>query len=153
MADANHATCPHCGASLPAAAPAGLCPRCLREQSRSVPQRRPSVLGLPVIAALLTVGGIGTTASQGVDAAPNRAVIGSGVDDAGAHYRLGNALTDQGKLEEAIAEYRTAIRLKPDYADAHTNLGAALNDQGKFAEAIPELREAIRLKPDYAGAH
>jgi hypothetical protein len=29
MAIANHTTCPRCGATLPAVAPAGLCPRCL----------------------------------------------------------------------------------------------------------------------------
>ena len=28
-----------------------------------------------------------------------------------------------GKLDEAIAEFRTAIRLKPDHAEAHSNLG------------------------------
>ena len=60
---------------------------------------------------------------------------------------------DQGKLEEAIAAYRTAIRLKPDYAEAHYNLGIALHDQGKLEEAIAEYRTAIRLKPDYANAH
>ena len=36
------------------------------------------------------------------------------------------ALHGQGKLDEAIAEYREAIRLKPDYAEAHFNLGIAL---------------------------
>ena len=39
-----------------------------------------------------------------------------------AHVILGNALHDQGKLDEAIAEQRTAIRLKPDFAGAHNNL-------------------------------
>ena len=32
----------------------------------------------------------------------------------------------QGKLDEAIAEYREAIRLKPDDADAHRDLGTRL---------------------------
>ena len=60
---------------------------------------------------------------------------------------------DQGKLEEAIAEFRTAIRLKPDFAEAHYNLGIALAGQGKLEEAIAEYRAAIRLKPDDAEAH
>ena len=59
----------------------------------------------------------------------------------------------QGKLDEAIAAYREAIRLKPDDAEAHYNLGIALSGQGKLDEAIAEYREAIRLKPDYAEAH
>ena len=37
------------------------------------------------------------------------------------------ALTDQGKLDEAVAAYRQAIRIKPDYAEAHSNLLFSLN--------------------------
>jgi len=56
-------------------------------------------------------------------------------------------------LDAAIAEYREAIRIKPDLAEAHASLGIALQNQGKLAEAIAEFREAIRLKPDLVGAH
>ena len=62
-------------------------------------------------------------------------------------------LPHQGKLDEAIADYREAIRLKPDYLEAHSNLGVALASQGKPEEAIAECREAIRLKPGLAEAH
>ena len=41
------------------------------------------------------------------------------------------ALSEQGKLDEAIAEYREAMRLKPDLAEAHTNLGIALLRPGE----------------------
>jgi serine/threonine-protein kinase len=70
-----------------------------------------------------------------------------------AHNNLGNALHDQGKLDEAIAEYRAALRLNPNYTEAHNNLGVALRDQGKLDEAIAEYRAALRLKPDYPDAH
>ena len=66
---------------------------------------------------------------------------------------LGNALRRQGKLDEAIAEYREAIRLQPDDHIGHYNLGDILRSQGKLDEAIAEYREAIRLQPDYAYAH
>jgi Flp pilus assembly protein TadD len=33
-----------------------------------------------------------------------------------AHSNLGNALKDQGKLDEAVAAYRQAISIKPDGA-------------------------------------
>jgi tetratricopeptide (TPR) repeat protein len=56
-------------------------------------------------------------------------------------------------VDEAIAAYRDAIRLKPESAEAHGNLGLALTEQGQVAEAITELRETIRLKPDFFGAH
>ena len=58
-----------------------------------------------------------------------------------AHNNLGNRPgATRGKLDEAIAEYREAIRLKPDYADAHYNLGIALATRGKLDEAIAEYR-------------
>ena len=40
-----------------------------------------------------------------------------------AHSNLGIALRDQGKVDEAIDEYREAIRIRPDLAEAHVNLG------------------------------
>ena len=58
-----------------------------------------------------------------------------------------------GKLDEAIAEYREAIRLKPDLRRGPQQPRHRPDDQGKLDEAIAEYREAIRLKPDYAEAH
>ena len=52
------------------------------------------------------------------------------------------ALKDQGKLDEAVACYRRALELKPDYAEAHSNLGNALKDQGKLDEAVACYRRA-----------
>ena len=46
-----------------------------------------------------------------------------------AHY-----WSDQGKLDEAVAQYQRALALKPDFAEAHNNLGNALKDQGKPEE-------------------
>jgi hypothetical protein len=61
---------------------------------------------------------------------------------ANAFDNYGNELYRQGKLEEAAAEYRTAIRLSPDRAEPHYDLGLALRKQGKSAEAIAEFRKA-----------
>jgi predicted O-linked N-acetylglucosamine transferase (SPINDLY family) len=66
---------------------------------------------------------------------------------------LGVALNDQGKLEEAIAAYRQAISIKPDFAEAYSNLGNSLNEQGKLDEAIAEYRKAINIRPDFTEAH
>jgi len=66
---------------------------------------------------------------------------------------LGVVLNDQGKLEEAIAAYRQAISIKPDFAEAYSNLGNSLNDQGKVDEAIAAYRQAISIRPDFPEAH
>ena len=39
------------------------------------------------------------------------------------YNNMGNALKEQGKLEEAIEAYNKALAIKPDYADAHYNMG------------------------------
>ncbi|MBD2559839.1 MULTISPECIES: tetratricopeptide repeat protein [Nostoc] len=57
-------------------------------------------------------------------------------NSATAYYNLGNALSDQKKLDEAIAQYRKAIELDPKYANAYNGLGNALRDQKKLDEAI-----------------
>jgi predicted O-linked N-acetylglucosamine transferase (SPINDLY family) len=60
---------------------------------------------------------------------------------------------DMGQLDDAIASYQHAVRLKADYADAHYNLGRALQCKGRFDAAITAYRLAIGLKPDYDDAH
>ena len=60
---------------------------------------------------------------------------------------------DQGKVEEAIAEIRAAIRLDPQLSEAYYNLGNALHADGNLDEAISEYRAAIRCDRDFAGAH
>jgi tetratricopeptide (TPR) repeat protein len=69
------------------------------------------------------------------------------------HLDLGLALWQKGRFDEAFAEYREAIRIKPDYAEAHNALGTALRDTRKADNAMAEYREAIRLRPDFAEAH
>ena len=64
-----------------------------------------------------------------------------------ARNNLGGALHDQGKLEEAIAAYRAAVQIKPDYAMAYYNLGLALKARRKPAEAVAEFRKARKNAP------
>ena len=59
----------------------------------------------------------------------------------------------RGQLDEAIAQYRKALEIKPDYAEAHYNLGIALAGRGQIDEAIDHYRKALEIKPDYAKAH
>jgi tetratricopeptide (TPR) repeat protein len=70
-----------------------------------------------------------------------------------AHNNLGLVLTDQGRVEEAIAEYRASLRIKPDHWGAHYNLANALVTQGKLADAITEYQVVLRAEPNFAPAH
>lgn len=47
-----------------------------------------------------------------------RRASGSRVDAAEAHYGLGSAFSMQGKREDAVAEPREALRLRPNYPEA-----------------------------------
>ncbi|MFH2210225.1 MAG: tetratricopeptide repeat protein [Pseudomonadota bacterium] len=69
------------------------------------------------------------------------------------HYNLANLLAGQGRLEDAVRHYRTAIRLKPDYAQAYNNLGLALARQGDRAGAMVCYRKAIRSLGTYPDPH
>src|SRR5207245_1053825 len=53
----------------------------------------------------------------------------------------------------AVAEYREALRLRPNFPEAHFALGNAENDQGKLAEAVEEYRKGLRLRPGDPAAH
>ena len=58
-------------------------------------------------------------------------------------------LAGRGQVDEAIAHYRKALEIKPDYAEAHNNLGLALAGRGQVDEAIAHYRKALEIKPDY----
>jgi tetratricopeptide (TPR) repeat protein len=61
-------------------------------------------------------------------------------------------LAETGKWDEAIACFREAVRLRPNYADALNNLGNVLYFQKKLDEAVACYEEVLRLAPEHAGA-
>jgi spermidine synthase len=68
-------------------------------------------------------------------------------DSADLHNVMGIALAEQGRIDEAIAEFREAARLEPDSARTHWHLGAALASRGARDEAIEHLRRSVQLDP------
>ena len=69
------------------------------------------------------------------------------------HGNLGLVLSAQGKLDAAVASYRRALALQPNYIEACNNLGNALIDQGKLEEAVASFRRALVLDPKFADSH
>jgi Flp pilus assembly protein TadD len=74
-------------------------------------------------------------------------------DAAIPHHNLGTAYGKQDRLNEAVDEFITALKLRPDFAEAHYNLGIAYGRQNRLDEAVNQFITVLKLKPDYAAAH
>ena len=66
---------------------------------------------------------------------------------------LGCELLNQGKLDEAIAEFQNALHVDPRFCRAYVGIGAALQQKGKVDEAVAQFEEALKINPKYATAH
>jgi tetratricopeptide (TPR) repeat protein len=83
-----------------------------------------------------------------------RQVMGKDDKNPDAHNILGRMMGRTGADSQAIkAEFREAIRLRPDFADAENNLGLVLAQSDEDEAAVAAFREAIRLAPNWADAH
>jgi Flp pilus assembly protein TadD len=78
------------------------------------------------------------------------------VDLAPAHYRprllLGEALQDAGRRDEALAEYRTAIRLRPTEPAGYVKVGQCLAEVGRWTEARAHFLKALEMQPQHVAA-
>ncbi|MCX6267700.1 MAG: tetratricopeptide repeat protein, partial [Bacteroidetes bacterium] len=64
----------------------------------------------------------------------------------------GLQMETSGKLQDAIAFYKQALDMKPDYPEAWFNLGNVYGKINQFSEAMNCLNNAIRYKSDYSEA-
>ncbi|MDX2254565.1 MAG: tetratricopeptide repeat protein [Pseudanabaenaceae cyanobacterium bins.39] len=64
----------------------------------------------------------------------------------------GIRLAQKGKTDAAIACWRSAISLYPNYVDAHYNLGIALSESGNLDLAISSFQTVIQLDPKHNNA-
>ncbi|HWA39923.1 MAG TPA: tetratricopeptide repeat protein [Burkholderiales bacterium] len=69
------------------------------------------------------------------------------------HANLGDCLTLQWKLDEALVEHRAAIALAPQNARLHFGLGNVLVRLGELEAGEAALRHAIELDPAFEEAH
>jgi tetratricopeptide (TPR) repeat protein len=68
------------------------------------------------------------------------------------HLRVGRIYYQLRMLDEAVEEYRKALRLSPNFADIITHLGIALRDKGNYDEAIAQFNRAKESNPRYIPA-
>jgi tetratricopeptide (TPR) repeat protein len=83
-----------------------------------------------------------------------RIALAQDPNDPAANSNLGNALQQQGRMEEALAAYRQALAVPGGATrpESHNDYGVALARAGRIEEAIAQFREAVRLDPGYQAA-
>src|SRR5689334_22609193 len=69
-------------------------------------------------------------------------------DQASTARNLGASLSDAGRLEEALAAFKTAIALDPDNVRGRLGCARVLIDMGEQRDAVIELEEGSRLALD-----
>jgi tetratricopeptide (TPR) repeat protein len=67
---------------------------------------------------------------------------------AAAHTNLGLSLRAAGRVREAIAHFRRALRLDPNDPNSYSGLGSALWHVGETGASIAALRHWLTLRPD-----
>lgn len=120
----------------------------------AVGSRRAVALG---IAAALAFAGVTVARNHDFRSAVNiwTDTVAKRADSSRARNNLGLALLAvPGHRAEAIAQFETALRLKPGFLEVHNNLGNALAElPGRLDDAIAHYSAAIRAKPTFAQAH
>ncbi|NEQ35830.1 MAG: tetratricopeptide repeat protein [Okeania sp. SIO3I5] len=69
------------------------------------------------------------------------------------HYRLGQISAKQGKLEEAITCYNTAIEINPYFTEAYYSLANILVNQNQLEAAASLCQKLIKIQPNLWQAH
>ena len=69
------------------------------------------------------------------------------------HCKRGIANSLNGKQDAAIANWRQALRLNPNYATAYNNIAYAKIHQCRYKSAIANCKKAIHLNPKFATAY
>lgn len=64
-----------------------------------------------------------------------------------AYSNLGNVYKERNQLQQALENYRHAVRLKPDFIDGYINLAAALVAAGDMEQAVQAYVTALQYNP------
>src|SRR5207302_10406690 len=71
---------------------------------------------------------------------------------ANAHLSLGHDYRAAGALELAIAQYRRALELRPQFNDIRLALGRALVEHGRHGEGVAGLGGVLLVGPSWVDA-
>jgi len=82
-----------------------------------------------------------------------RAKVEEAPGSASAHFNLGLAYTEVGRVDRAAAAYRKALEIDADLVQAWVNLGGVLLLKWDFTGCLEANQEAVRRSPDLLLAH
>lgn len=66
------------------------------------------------------------------------------------YHNLGNSLQEIGRFDEAVAAYKKAIELNPNFSWSYHSLGDVLLKLEKCEEAVAAYKKAVELNPDFS---
>lgn len=69
------------------------------------------------------------------------------------HFAKGSALAQQGKLQAAVVEFKSALEVNPNLAMAHINLIAMYGQLGQPDKAEEHFRSVVELDPGWVEAY
>ena len=73
--------------------------------------------------------------------------------DANAYSNRGNSLLNSGQYNEALAEFRKAIALNPNYKKARYGIGRVYLHSQRYTDATSAFEQLIKDEPNYTEAH
>jgi len=68
-------------------------------------------------------------------------------------HNLGSSLQESGRFEDAVAAYKKAIELNPNFSWAYHSLGDVLLKLEKWEEAVAAYKKAVELNPDFSWSY
>ena len=110
-------------------------------------------------AAILVLGGMSSLTFKQISIWQNSIVFWNYVIEKEPHraylayVNRGRAFETSGQPERALADYDTAIALKPTNGEAYVNRGVLRGEAGSFDKAMEDFNQSIALNPDYAVAY
>ena len=71
-------------------------------------------------------------------------LLTSSCGKADSAYKSAVKSMDEGKYEESIESFKSAIKENPEKAEYYIGYGMVLNYEGKYEEAIKEFEKAVQ---------
>jgi peroxiredoxin len=73
-----------------------------------------------------------------------RRIVSKSRSRAGLVNDMGKVRAQQGKLDEALANFAEAVQIEPGFVEARLNFAYALHQSGRVAEAVPEYERVLQ---------